>query len=179
MATLVFGHFSIIPLLTPHLTGNLGLPDKLVPIVYLVGGVLSAFTVPFIGRLGDAHGHVRVFTILVFAASAVTLAIALPRHLPTIAILALVGLYFVVGSGRFAPGQAILSLAVTRHDRGAYMSLSSCVRDLAAGVSASLGGAIVAKTADDHIEHFDRLGWIGVACALLTLVFARRVKSVE
>ncbi len=179
MATLVFGHFAIIPLLTPHLVGNLGLSDKLIPVVYLVGGGLSAFTGPWIGRLADSHGRVRVFSILVFAACAVTLGIALPPALPAFAIIAVSGSYFVVASGRFVPGQAILSLAVTRHDRGAYMSLSSCVRDLAAGISSSLGGTLVVKSADGRLQHYDILGWIAVASAFLTLWLVRRVKPVE
>ncbi len=179
MATLVFGHFSLIPLLAPHLVGNLGLPEKHLSLVYLVGGVLSAITGPRIGRLADAVGKVRVFSFLVCVACAVTLAIALSPPLPMGVILALGGSYFVFGSGRFVPGQAILSLAVNRHDRGAYMSLSGCVRDLAGGLSSMLGGLIVAKTADGHLQHFDRLGWIAVASAILTLWMVRRIQPVE
>lgn len=179
MATLVFGHFAIIPLLAPHLVGNLRLPVEHLSLVYLVGGILSAVSGPRIGRLADAVGRVKVFSSLAVVACAVTLGIALSPPLPMAAILALGGAYFVFGSGRFVPAQAILSLAVTRHDRGAYMSLTSCVRDLAGGLSAALGGMMVARQADGRLAHFDRLGWIAVVAALLTLWMARRIQDVE
>ncbi len=56
MAALVFGHFTIIPLLSAYLVANVGLPEKYLFLVYLVGGVLSVFTGPRIGRLADRFG---------------------------------------------------------------------------------------------------------------------------
>ena len=175
MATLVFGHFAIIPLLAPHLVGDLKLPRELVPAVYLTGGVLSWISGPLIGRWADEHGKVRVFSVLVWAAIAVTLAIALAPPSPVWAIIAVTGSYFVFGSGRFVPGQAIQSMAVLPRDRGAYMSLNGCVRDLAGGLSSGIGGWMVSKADDGSLRHFDRLGWMAVAAALLTLWLVRRV----
>jgi DHA1 family inner membrane transport protein len=179
MALLVFGHFSIIPLLAPHLVGTLGVPEDRLFLVYLIGGVLSAFSGPWVGRLSDRWGRVRVLTYLVAVATAVTLGIAQAPALPLGWVLLLAGSYFVFGSGRFVPGQAIVSLAVSRHDRGAYMSLNSCVRDFASGVSTTLGGWLVSQGADGRLQHFDRLGWVAVAGGLAALVVARRVRSVE
>jgi predicted MFS family arabinose efflux permease len=175
MATLVFGHFAIIPLLAPHLVGDLKLPRELVPAVYLTGGVLSWISGPLIGRWADEHGKVRVFSVLVWAAIAVTLAIALAPPSPVWAIIAVTGSYFVFGSGRFVPGQAIQSMAVQPRDRGAFMSLNGCVRDLAGGLSSGIGGWMVTKADDGSLRHFDRLGWMAVAAALLTLWLVRRV----
>ncbi len=179
MATLVFGHFSLIPLLAPHLVNDLGMPDQRLFLVYLVGGVLTVFTGPLLGRMSDRVGPGRVYAGLVIVACAVSLGIALAPRLPVWAILTLGGSYFVFGSGRFVPAQTIQSLAVTRHDRGAFMSLSGCVRDLAAGLASSLGGWMVTKSVDGRLEHFERLGWLAVGAALLTLWIGRRVRSVE
>ncbi len=91
------------------------------------------------------------------------------------AIIAVTGSYFVFGSGRFVPGQAIQSMAVQPRDRGAFMSLNGCVRDLAGGLSSGIGGWMVTKADDGSLRHFDRLGWMAVAAALLTLWLVRRV----
>jgi predicted MFS family arabinose efflux permease len=179
MAILVFGHFAIIPLLAPHLVGDLKLPRELVPAVYLTGGILSWISGPLIGRWADRHGRVRVFSALVWSACVVTLAIGLAPPSPAWAIIAVTGSFFVFGSGRFVPGQAIQSLAVLPRDRGAYMSLNGCVRDLAGGLSSGIAGWMVTKADDGSLRHFDRLGWMAVAAALVSLWLVRRVEAKE
>src|SRR3954465_2338201 len=69
MAVMVLGHFAIIPLLSPHLVGDVALPEKYLFLVYLIGGALSVVTAPQVGRLADRHGRQRVFTYMVIAAS--------------------------------------------------------------------------------------------------------------
>ena len=175
MAVMVLGHFSIIPLLSPHLVGDVALPEKYLFLVYLIGGALSVVTAPRVGRLADRYGRHRVFTIMVLAASAVILAIANAGPLPVWATLTLAGLFFVFASGRFVPGQAIVTLAVPSSRRGAFLSLTSCARDLASGISSMLGGWIVSKQPDGHLVHFNWLGWIAVATGLGSILLARTV----
>lgn len=179
MAVLVFGHFAIIPLLAPHLVGDLGLPERAVPLVYMAGGAASAWTGPWIGRLADRHGRQRMFAWLVAAAIPVTLGIALPQAMPAWLVVALAGSYFVFGSGRFVPAQALLSTAVAARDRGAFMSLASCVRDLAGGLSATMGGALVTRTPSGGLRGYDRLGWLAAATGLLTLWLVWRLRNDE
>lgn len=176
MGVMVLGHFSIIPLLSPHLVGDVALPEKYLFLVYLIGGVLSVLTAPRVGRLADRHGRQRVFTIMVLIASVIILAIANAGPLPAWAALSLAGLFFVFASGRFVPGQAIITLAVPSSRRGAFLSLSSCARDLASGIASTLGGWIVTKQPDGHLLHFNYLGWIAVGAGLLSILLARRVR---
>jgi len=176
MGVMVFSHFSIIPLLSPHLVGDVGLPEKYLFLVYMIGGALSVVTAPQAGRLADRHGRQRVFTIMVFAASLIILAIANARNLPVGVTLTLTGLFFVFASGRFVPAQAIITLAVPSSRRGAFLSLSSCARDLASGVSSTIGGWIVTKQPNGHLLHFNYLGWIAVGAGLLSLYLAHRVR---
>jgi predicted MFS family arabinose efflux permease len=176
MAIMVLGHFSIIPLLSAHLVGDLGLPEKFLSLVYVIGGIASVVTAPYVGRLADRHGRQRIFTYMVFAASLVILAIANAGVLPVWGTLVLAGLFFTFASGRFVPGQAIVTLAVPSSRRGAFLSLTSCARDLASGISSTLGGWIVTKQPNGHLVHFNYLGWIAVAAGLLSIVLARTVR---
>jgi MFS transporter, DHA1 family, inner membrane transport protein len=175
MAVMVLGHFSIIPLLSPHLVGDVGLPEKDLFLVYFIGGVVSVITAPQVGKFADRHGRHRVFMYMVLAASVVILAIANAGPLPVWATLTLAGLFFMFASGRFVPAQAILTLAVPSSRRGAFLSLTSCARDLASGISSMLGGWIVAKQPDGHLVHFNWLGWIAVAAGLGSILLARTV----
>ena len=176
MAVMVLGHFSIIPLLSAHLVGDVALPEKYLFLVYVIGGALSVVTAPAVGRLADRRGRQRVFTFMVLAASVIILAIANAGPLPAWATLMLTGSFFVFASGRFVPGQAIVTLAVPSSRRGAFLSLTSCARDLAAGISSTMGGWIVVKQPDGHLHNFNWLGWIALASGLLSIALAHRVK---
>jgi len=179
MATLVFGHFSIIPLLSTYLVTNVGLPEKNLFLVYLVGGVLTVFTGPRVGRYADRFGRLRVLSILVAVAIVVTLAIANAGPLPTAAVLALTGFFFVFASGRFVPGQAIVSLAVPASRRGAFMSLVGCARDLASGLASSVSGWIVFVGPDGRLQNYHWIGWLAVIAGLVALWLAFRVRVNE
>jgi predicted MFS family arabinose efflux permease len=177
--TLVFAHFTIVPMLAPYLIANAGFPEDRLFLLYLVGGILSVVTTPWIGRLADAHGRAKVYGILVGIAIPVTLGITHAGHLPGIAVVALGASFFVFASGRFIPAQAICSLAVHPRRRGAFMSLNSCGRDIMAGITATVGGWLVGTRPDGTLVGYDRLGWIAVVAALLSLWMVHKVRNVE
>jgi DHA1 family inner membrane transport protein len=176
MSATVLGHFTIIPLLSPFLVANVGLPEKHLFLIYFTGGALTVFTAPLIGRLADQHGRLKVFTILVLIASMVTLFITHSGQLPLWVVLLQAGGFFVFASGRFIPGQAIMTLAVPSSRRGAFMSLSGCARDLTMGLTSSIGGAIVSTAPTGKLIHFHWLGWLATAAGLLSIWLARRVQ---
>ena len=91
-------------------------------------------------------------------------------------VLAIGACFFTFASGRFVPGQAIMTLAVPASRRGAFMSLSSCARDLASGIAASIGGWVVTTDQAGHVSHFGTLGWIAIAAALLSTALAGWVR---
>jgi DHA1 family inner membrane transport protein len=175
MGVMVLGHFSIIPLLSPHLVGDLALPEKYLFLIYFIGGVMSVLTAPRVGKLADRYGKQRVYTIMVVAASAVILVLTNAGPLPMWGTLVIAGFFFTFASGRFVPGQAIVTLAVPSSRRGAFLSLTSCARDLASGIASTLGGWVVVKQPNGHLLHYNWLGWIAVGTGLLSILLARRV----
>ncbi len=86
--------------------------------------------------------------------------------------------FFIFASGRFIPVQATVSLAVRQERRGAYMSLISCTRDLAAGITAAVGGLVVAEGTDGKLLHFHWLGWLAVGVSVCSLAVFRKVRPV-
>ncbi len=179
MSAMVFGHFTIIPYLSPYLVGNVGMPEKHLFLVYLTGGLVTVFTGPWVGRLADLHGRFRIYFALVVGASAVIWALTNsgPREVWEVMILS--GLFFMFASGRFVPGQAVISLAVPAARRGAYMSLVGCSRDLASGITAAIGGAVVVKGPGGSLLHFDRLGWLAIGVSAASLLIFRKVRSAD
>jgi len=179
MSALVMGHITIIPLLAPYLVSNVGMPEDRLFLIYLVGGVCSAFTAPMFGKLADRRGHMRVYTFLIVAACVITVMLTNAPQLPVWAVLILAAGFFTFASGRFVPAQAIVSLAVPARRRGSFMSLSSCTRDLTTGFTTSLGGWIVTKAPSGQLVHYNILGWIAIGVSLCSLWLARRVQANE
>lgn len=179
MVALVFGHFTIIPFLSPFLVKNTGLPEDKLFLVYLTGGLVTIVTGPLIGKLADKYGRFRVFVILIAGACVVIRLLTSAGPMPVWQTLVLAGFFFTFASGRFVPGQATISMAVPSARRGAYMSLVACARDLASGITTAIGGMVVSQSADGRLLHYDLLGWFAIGVSILSLGFFRWVKSVE
>lgn len=179
MAVMVFGHFTIIPYLSPFLVGNMGLPEESLFLVYLTGGAVTIFTGPFIGRLADRHGRLLVYGILVVAACIVIRLLSSSGPLPVWHTLLLTACFFTFAGGRFIPGQATISMAVPSARRGAYMSLVACTRDLASGLTAAFGGMVVVEGAGGRLQNFDLLGWLAIAVSICGVWIFRQVKIAE
>ena len=179
MMVCVLGHFMVIPYLAPYLVGNVGLAEEHLFLVYLVGGAVTIFTGPYVGRLADRHGHFAMFVLLIACACAVVYHLSTSGPLPLWHTLLNGALFFIFASGRFIPAQAAISMAVPSGRRGAYMSLVSCSRDLSSGVSAALGGMIIAKGAGGAMLHFDRLGLLAIAISLGSIWVFRQVRVAE
>ena len=60
---LMLGHFTIIPFIAPYMQLNIGFSDYQITYIYLIGGTLTAFLLPFFGKLSDQYGHVIIFTL--------------------------------------------------------------------------------------------------------------------
>ena len=179
MVAMIFGHFTIIPYLSPYLVGNVGLPEKSLFLVYLTGGAVTIFTGPLIGKLADRHGRFLIYACLIGSACIVIRLLTSSGPLPLWQTLLLAGFFFAFASGRFVPGQAVISMAVPPARRGAYMSLVACSRDLAAGLTTALGGLIVTEGTGGRLLHFDRLGWIAIGASLVSLGIFRKVRTAE
>jgi len=67
------------------MVANVGVSERELPLLYLVGGVLTLTVVRFVGRLTDLHGKHRVFTLIACASA---LAILILTHLPRVPIYA-------------------------------------------------------------------------------------------
>jgi DHA1 family inner membrane transport protein len=179
MVMMIFGHFTVIPFLSPYLVGNIGLPEKSLFLVYLTGGLVTIFSGPFVGRLADRYGRFRIYCYLIAGACGVIRLLTSCGPLPVWQTLVLAGCFFAFASGRFVPGQAVISMAVVPSQRGAYMSLVACSRDLASGLTAALGSHVVAQDAHGRLLHFDRLGLLAIGVSLASLWVFRHLKAVE
>jgi DHA1 family inner membrane transport protein len=176
-ASIMLGHFLIIPFLNPFLEFNKGFSKAQTPIVYMVGGALTLITSPFLGKLADKIGKHRLFIIM---ALLVTIPIAIITNLPATPfyfVLIITGFWFVVSSGRMIPAQALVSNVVSSERRGSFMSINSSVQQIFVGLASIIAGLVVVKTSTNAIENYEITGYIGIAVTLISIFFVSKLNT--
>ena len=63
---MMLGQFMIIPFLSPYNVANVGFTELQLTYVYMAGGAFTMFTSPWVGKLADKHGKLKIFTIFIF-----------------------------------------------------------------------------------------------------------------
>lgn len=126
MFTLMFAGFSVIPFISPYMVANVGLKESDLPYLYLFGGLATAFSSRYIGKLADRHGKRQIFT-LIGLISIVPLLITtnLPPVPVWMAICASV-IFMVFVSGRFVPAMALVISSVRPAARRLYEHQFRC-----------------------------------------------------
>jgi predicted MFS family arabinose efflux permease len=179
VVTLMFGGFAVIPFISPYLVANVGMTEAQLPFVYLTGGGLTLVTAPWIGRMADRYGKLRVYRIVAPISAVLMIVVTnLPRVGPAAAVAA-TGFLMVSNAGRMVAALAMVTDSVVPARRGGFMSANSSVQHLATGLGAAFGGLVIAKGADGRLLHFDRVGMIAVTATLLSLWLAGRLRSAE
>ena len=176
-ATIMLSHYSIIPFLNPFLEFNKGFSKAQIPIVYLVGGALTLFTSPFLGKLADRIGKHRLFIILSFIA---TIPIAIFTNLPDVSfysVLVVTGFWFILGSGRVIPAQALISNVVSTAHRGSFMSVNSSVQQIFIATASLIAGLVVVKTPENTLENYEITGYISIAFTLISVFVISKLHS--
>ncbi len=176
---LMMGHFVTIPFIAPSLVGNVGYSEQNLFLIYLVGGALTIFTSPLVGKIADRRGKYPVFVVFALLSLIPVWLITNLWPMPLWSVLIISGLFFIVVNGRMIPTQAIISGVVNPQQRGGFMSINSSMQQLATGVAALIGGAIVQKTAGGRIEHYDWVGYFSIALILASVWLAGRVQPIE
>jgi predicted MFS family arabinose efflux permease len=179
IVTLMIGSFTVFPMLSPYLVGNVGLTENQLPLVYIAGGILTLCTAPVIGRLADRYGKLPVYCTIVPGSAFLMLVITHLPPVPVAFVVAIFGALMMCNVGRMIAAMAMVTSSVEPRRRGAFLSVNSSVQHMASGIGAYVGGVIVTKAASGRIEHFGAVGWFGAACTLSTLWLASRVRIVD
>lgn len=176
-ATMMMGHFLIIPFLIPFMELNVGFTNVQTPLIYFVGGALTLFTSPIIGKVADKIGKFRLFSYMILLA---VVPIALITNMPAIPfyfVLCITGFWFIVSSGRAIPAQAIVSEVVPPARRGSFMSINSSIQQLAVGLASVIAGLIVVKTPMNKIENYNITGYMSIVIILSCLLVGYRLSK--
>ena len=177
--SLMIGGFAVFPYLSPFLVSNVGVTEAQLPLVYVMGGLLSLVGSPLVGRLADRYGKLRVFQWVVPVNAALLLSVTLLPPVPLIVAVGLTGALMLSNAGRMVPAMAMITSSVEPRRRGGFLGANSAVQHVAAGVGTSLAGLMLSQSADGRLLHYGRVGFIAAGITLASLWLAARVRIVR
>ena len=170
-ALLSTGGFLMMPYSSTFLVRNVGIDEKVLPIVFVVAGFVGLFTGPLIGKLSDRIGKFRMFIAGSLLASLLVPIFSALSITPLWEVLILNTLMYTAVFSRIIPSQALISGVPDAKDRGAFMSINSSVQQLGGGIASVIGGWIIGQNAAGLLVHYNVLGWVTIAaffaCAVL------------
>lgn len=176
MILLMLGQFTVIPFLSPYMVANVGFTEKQLTWIYLLGGGVTIFSSPLIGKWADRSGKMKVFTVFILIS---IIPLFLLTNLPPVAIplaLCITTLFFITSGGRSIPAIAMITSSVPAKTRGSFMTINSSVQQLAAGAAALISGFIVTKDSSGKLIHYPYAGYIAIISSLLCLYVASKLK---
>lgn len=176
---LMFGHFAVVPFITPYLVNNVGFERSDITFVYLVGGIGTMISNPRIGRWADKVGKHKVFFIMATISMVPILVLTNLPPVPVWAALIVTGSFFITIGGRFVPSTAIVSSVIKPQNRGSFMSLNSSVQNMTAGIASVVAGVLVTiPEGGHHVFGFWKVGAIGVIFTLIAMWQMNNLKAV-
>ncbi|MGV3559783.1 MFS transporter [Larkinella arboricola] len=177
--TIMLGHFSIIPLLSPYLVANVGLGEDQLYLIYLVGGLVTIFTGPLVGRLADKRGKYPVFVVFALLSMIPMFLLTSMQPSSLTYILAVNAVFFIFSNARFIPTQAMVTAVVEPQRRGGFMSMNSSVQLLAQAVATYGAGLLVTKTESGALIHYSWVGYLAMAAIFVSVFIARYIRPLD
>ncbi len=166
---LTTGGYMIMPFLSTFIVNNLGIPLGDLPTIYLVTGLCTVFIGPLVGKASDRFGKFRTF---LFGTVVTLIMIAVYTNLgPTslITVIVVNALLFVGIFSRMIPAQALFSAVPEVTKRGSFNAIMASLQQFSGGIASAFAGLILVQNSAGQLQHFDWMGYIVMATALLSL----------
>ncbi len=179
MMLLVLGQFMVIPFITPYMIRNVGFTQDQIPLIYFVGGGLTFFTGPLIGKMADKFGRKNVFLVMAILSLIPLYLITNLTPIPLYLALAISGLFFVCISGRMIPSNSLMTSVVLPENRGGFMSLSSSFQQIGAGIASLIAGILVYSANDGTLINYNYVGYIGIITTLIAIYISFKLTTLE
>ncbi|KIC00664.1 MFS transporter [Flavobacterium sp. JRM] len=178
IALLSIGAFMLQPFGTAFMVNNLHISQLQLPMIFFLIGLSILIIMPLIGKLSDKFNKFKLFTI---ASLLSIIMVIIYTNLNPIALWEIVAitivLYMAIMS-RMIPASTLNTAIPEIKDRGAYMSVTSSLQQIAGGIAAICAGFIVHQdTKQSPLENYDILGYVFAAITLCTIFLIWRVNQ--
>jgi predicted MFS family arabinose efflux permease len=173
---LATGGFMLMPFSSAFTVNNLGISLASLPTIYLVTGLVTIFVGPIVGRLADAFGKLRLFSMGT-TLTIIMVLIYTNLGVTSLPVVILVNVIMFVGIfSRMIPFQALMTQVPAQTQRGSFNAINASIQQLSGGLASLVAGHIVQVGTDGRILHYDVAGYVVVATSLLTLFLLWRLQ---
>ena len=170
-AFLATGGFMLMPFGAAFGTNNLGLDFKTqFPLLYGVTGVFSIITGPFIGKLSDQFGKMKVFIAGTLFSMATVAYYTRLDITPFWIVVAINVVMFAGIMARMISSTALVSAIPSATDRGAFMAINSSIQQISGGIASAVAGLIVVQSESGKLLRYDQLGYVVIGTMLMTII---------
>jgi predicted MFS family arabinose efflux permease len=167
---LTTGGYMIMPFLSTFIVNNTGVPVHSLATVYLVTGICTVFVGPLVGKASDKVGKARTF---LFGTVVMLIVLPIYTHLGPSSLSTVIvtnALLFVGVFSRMIPAQALFAGVPEPTKRGSFNAIMASLQQLSGGIGSVFAGLILVQNSTGQLQHFDWMGYIVMATALLALV---------
>lgn len=181
---LMLGHFTIIPFVATYMVANVGFTNAQLTYIYLVGGMCTLVFSPWVGKMADKHGRLKIFTVFGSLVIIPILIITNLQPVPLWLALFISAIFFIFSNGRMVPSTTMETAVIEPEMRGSYMSIRSSVQQLTSGLASFLAGIIVTEAPSQFgsdvnaLVHYEIVGFVAVFFSVISLIVARRLTVV-
>lgn len=178
IAFLSVGGFMLQPFGSAFLVNNIHISQLELPMVFFFTGLSVLFIMPLIGKLSDKISKFKLFTVGSLISVIMILIYTNLNPIPLWEIVVINMILFMGIMSRMIPATTLNTAIPEMKDRGAYMSITSSLQQIAGGIAAVCAGFIVhQKTKSAPLENYDILGYVIAAVTLSTVFLIWRVNQ--
>ncbi|WP_229370315.1 MFS transporter [Fibrivirga algicola] len=176
IAFLSVGGFMLMPFGSAYLINNIRLTQAQLPLVFMFTGLSSIVVMPVIGRLSDRVNKFRLFSGGSILAIVMVL---LYTNLPPVPLWQVVVINVIMFMGimsRMIPANILSTNLPDMKDRGAYMSITASLQQLAGGLASITAGLIVTQAdRNSPLANYDILGYVVSLAFVVCIFFVYRI----
>jgi predicted MFS family arabinose efflux permease len=159
----------LMPFGAAFAVNNLGITMEQLPLIYMVTGIVSMIGGPFIGKMSDQIGKMKMFVIgsvlsLVLVVYYTNLGIT-----PLWFLIVLNAILFLGITSRMIASSALMTAVPDPADRGAFMGVNASVAQISGGIASAIAGMIVFQNETGYIERYPVLGIIVAVSMIITI----------
>jgi predicted MFS family arabinose efflux permease len=166
---LATGGYMMMPFGSAFSIHNLGISFDDLPVLYLITGVCSMITGPFIGKLSDTLGKYPIFVAGSVLSMLIVVVYTNLGFTPLWLVVLMNVIMFVGISSRIISSSALMTAVPEPMDRGAFMSVNASVQQVSGGIASVIAGMIVVATDTGELLHYNTLGYVVVGAMIVTM----------
>lgn len=178
IAFLSVGGFMLQPFGSAFLVNNIHISHLQLPMVFFFTGLSVLFIMPLVGKLSDKVNKFKLFAV---GSLISVIMILIYTNLDPIPLWEVVAINMVLFMGimiRMIPATTLNTAIPEMKDRGAYMSITSSLQQIAGGIAAVCAGFIVhQETKSSPLENYDILGYVIAVITSCSVLLMWRVNQ--